>query len=357
MSSEIVIKHGHGHYPVIVGSGLLGELGREVMSRFNPAKVAIVTDNTVARLYLKQVEASFEGVVGTTIQVPPGEKSKSWKILDRVSTGLLEAGLTRTDLVVALGGGVIGDLAGMAASLVKRGVPLVHAPTTLLAQADASVGGKTAINTKFGKNTLGTFYPPKLVVSDVEALKTQSDRDYWSGYAEVVKHAILAGENAIAALEGQAAGIYAREAEVMEDVVARSVRIKGGIVGRDETDQEERMLLNLGHSFAHAIEAIKGFGKIRHGEAVSIGICMALMLAGSKERARIAALLENAELPTTLEAAGIRTTAKEMKRHMLGDKKNTGEAFRLVVALAPGFVKVEDVDPETLDRFLETVTF
>jgi 3-dehydroquinate synthase len=292
------------------------------------------------------------------VTVPPGEASKSFAELERLMDALLALGLDRKDLIVALGGGVIGDLAGLAAALYMRGIDFVQVPTTLLAQVDSSVGGKTAIDTPRGKNLVGAFHQPRLVLADVDVLGTLPERQLRSGWAEVLKHGLirdaaffdwLAGEGAVGARGDKAALVRA---------VERSVEIKSEIVGLDEKEGGVRALLNLGHTFGHAIEAELGFGdEMAHGEAVALGCCMAFRFAGGRgdlaegEAGRVEAVIAAAGLPTRLEPG--RFHADALLALMAGDKKAEGGRLTLVLPRRIGEAVVEkDVDAGAVRRFL-----
>ncbi|MEE8296123.1 MAG: 3-dehydroquinate synthase [Sphingomonadales bacterium] len=364
MITEINIKHAGGVTPVLVGAGLLSRLGEMVREKINPTRVAIVTDENVAPLYLGAGTTGLEneGFQLETFILPAGEATKSFASLESLLAGLLDFGLDRGDLIIALGGGVIGDLAGLAASLLKRGVNLVQVPTTLLAQVDSSVGGKTGINTSHGKNLIGSFYQARLVIADVETLKTLPVEDFRSGYAEVVKHAILSGPAAFKHLEETAAGFFNRNVETLAATLSKSIKVKAGIVELDEREGGQRMLLNLGHSFGHGLEVLANYAGLRHGEAVSIGICLAFKFALQegilleKDFHRVKAHLEKVGLPTNLKATGLNITPGDLLSAMMQDKKKSAGAFRLVLPRGLGDVIIEGgISNQTLDDFLKTV--
>jgi len=269
-------------YDIVIGRGLIASLGARIEALRPGSKTAIVTDESVARYHLAAVEAAFAdaGVAASRIIVPVGEGSKSFRMFERVCEAIIAARIERGDLVVALGGGVIGDLAGFAASAVRRGLDYVQVPTTLLAQVDSSVGGKTAINSAHGKNLIGAFHQPILVLADTSALDTLPAREFRAGYAEVAKYALLGDAAFFSWLEanwrdvfagGNSFGSFARE-----HAIAVSCRGKAAIVARDERETGERALLNLGHTFGHALEAACGFSdRLLHGEAVAAGTSLA----------------------------------------------------------------------------------
>ncbi len=364
MTAEINIKSTSGTTQVLIGGGVLAKTGTVMAARLGCRKVAIISDETVAALYLDVVEKSLRdaGFDTGAVIIPAGEASKSFATLEDVCGKLLAFGLERGDAVVALGGGVVGDLAGLAANLTRRGVNLVMAPTTVLAQVDSSIGGKTAINTALGKNLVGTFYPAKLVISDTDTLNTLPGREVRAGYAEIVKHAILAGAGHFAFLEEGVDGFIKGDPEIRTETIKKSVQVKAAIVEADEREDGPRMTLNLGHTFGHALEGIAGFdGTLLHGEAVAFGLVLAFQYAAfrglevSGDLARVMALLEKAGLATTLMKAGLTPTAEAMLGFMTQDKKNVRGAIRLVVPRAIGDVTIEEVAPEDLDQFLQSV--
>lgn len=359
MSAVVRVSHGGGHYAVHVGEGLLREAGALLQKNIKPDLCAIVTDENVARYHLNTLQAAFkrEGIAHTAIVLPPGEQTKSFRQLEKLCNALLEAGVSRGSAVAALGGGVVGDLAGLAASLVHRGAPFVNCPTTLLSQVDASVGGKTAVNTPLGKNLAGTFWPPRLVISDTATLATLPERELRSGFAEVVKHAVIAGGPAFARLEGSGNPLGASLAET----IVESVRIKARIVSADEREQGAREVLNLGHTFGHGLEAAAGYDgrAVCHGEAVAAGIMLAFAFAieegtaKESEARRVAAVLEKAGLPVALATLGIAATAQQLTAFMRRDKKAKGGKIRLVLPRAIGEVTVHEAVPTRLEEFLE----
>ncbi len=271
-------------YDIAIGRGLIATLGEKI-ARLRPgAKAAIVTDATVARHYLASAEAALAaaGIAATSVTVPEGEGSKSFAWLESVCEALIAARIERGDLVVALGGGVVGDLAGFAAAITRRGLDYAQVPTTLLAQVDSSVGGKTAIDSRHGKNLVGAFHQPILVVADTALLDTLSPREFRSGYAEVAKYGLLGDQAFFAWLEVNAPEVFAG-GPAREHAIATSCRMKAAIVARDERETGERALLNLGHTFGHAFEAAAGFSqRLLHGEAVALGMVLAFEFSARK---------------------------------------------------------------------------
>jgi 3-dehydroquinate synthase len=295
--------------------------------------------------------------------VPPGEQTKSFQGLADVSERLLALGLDRGDLVTAFGGGVVGDLAGFAAAIYKRGIDFVQVPTTLLAQVDSSVGGKTAIDVAAGKNLIGAFHQPRLVLADLDVLASLPEREMRCGYAEVIKYGLLGDFGFFEWLEANGAAVLAREPEALAHAVARSIEMKAEIVAEDETEQGRRALLNLGHTFAHALEAETGYGAdLLHGEAVAAGMALAFRfsaaqgLAPTQDAGRAAAAIAAAGLPTCLEGvAGQPFDAAALVRHMAQDKKAEGGRLTFILARGLGSAFVaKDVDAEAVANFLKS---
>jgi 3-dehydroquinate synthase len=349
-------------YDVVVGRGLLAELGARVAPLVR-SRTVVITDETVAALHGKAALASLKaaGVHGRLLTVPPGEASKSFAELERVIDRMLAFQLDRRDVVVALGGGVVGDLAGLAAALFMRGVDFVQVPTTLLAQVDSSVGGKTAIDTPRGKNLVGAFNHPRLVLADIDVLATLPERQLRSGWAEVLKHGLICDAPYFDWLAGEGAAGAAGDPEALEKAVVRSVEIKSAIVGEDEKEAGRRALLNLGHTFGHAIEAELGFDetKLTHGEAVALGCALAFRfsvgqaLCPADDAERAEAVIAAAGLPTRVSQAGAFRPAALVKR-MAGDKKAEGGRLVLILARRIGEAFVaKDVDAATVSAFLE----
>ncbi len=271
---NIKVELGERSYPIFIGSGILGKLG-EVLKLYGfGQQTVVVTDTTVQRLYGPILSKSFRGKVRDyeIITVPPGEKSKRISNVEKIITQMLEANYDRNATVLAVGGGVIGDLAGFTASIYKRGVPFIQVPTTLLAQVDASVGGKTGVNHPLGKNMIGTFYQPKIVWIDLDVLKTLPGREILCGLAEIIKYGVIWDADLFGIVENKFEQIFTLELSVLEQIVKRCCEIKAEIVAKDEREGGLRMILNFGHTVAHAIEAAKGYKKINHGEAVLLGM-------------------------------------------------------------------------------------
>jgi 3-dehydroquinate synthase len=361
----VVHVHAGEHtYDVLIGPGLMAGAVDHIEARVGSAKCAIVTDANVARRHLAPLEAGLKERnrhVGTKI-VAAGEATKSFPALAELCESLLETGLERGGLVIALGGGVIGDLTGLAASLVRRGVRLVQIPTTLLSQVDSSIGGKTGINTPQGKNLVGTFHQPSLVLADTALLQTLPPREFRSGYVEAAKFGLLGDAAFFTWLEKNWQSVFAFENDALTNAVEVSVRGKAGVVARDETETGERMLLNLGHTFGHALEAWAGYSqRLLHGEAVSIGVCQAYQLShqlGLIDAAtveRVTAHLRAVGLPTRVaDIPGDSKPDAAMLVKIMGQDKKVRDG-RLTLILARGIGEAfvsRDITAEAVQAFL-----
>ena len=352
-------------YEVLIGPGLLADAAELIAARLGAARCGIVTDRNVAARHLAPLEAglSAAGRHAGTIVLEPGEATKSMERLGEVADGLLAMGLERSDLVIALGGGVIGDLAGFAASVIRRGVRYVQVPTSLLAQVDSSVGGKTAVNSPYGKNLIGAFHQPTLVLADTDVLSTLPARELRAGYAEVVKYGLLGDRAFYDWLGEHRQSLFGNDASVLTEAVRRSVAAKAAIVARDETETGDRMLLNLGHTFGHALEAWAGFSdRLLHGEAVAIGMAQAFRLSEEMgltpagTAAAVSIHLASAGLPTLfshIPGSG-RPSADELIRLMGQDKKvRAGRlTFILVRGIGEAFI-TRDVPMDRLMAFMQ----
>jgi 3-dehydroquinate synthase len=279
----ISVALGAREYPIWVGEGLLAQAGK-LLASYLSARVVIVSDSNVAPLYASALEASLqaEGIHTTSLTVPAGEASKSFAQLESLLNTLLARNVDRKTTLIALGGGVIGDLVGFAASILLRGVPFIQVPTTLLAQVDSSVGGKTAINTPIGKNLVGSFYQPRAVLADTSVLATLPPREMRAGYAEILKYGLIMDASFYGWCAAHGASILAGDAAALRHAIAQSCRFKAQIVAEDEREADRRALLNFGHTFGHALEAETGFSdRLLHGEAVAIGMVMACRLSAA----------------------------------------------------------------------------
>jgi len=350
-------------YEVLIGPGLLQRAGELIGARLGRARCAIVTDANVAKLHLDTIAAalSAEGRLAGSITLPPGESTKSFRELAPLCERLLELGIERGDLVVALGGGVIGDLAGFAAAILRRGVRFVQVPTSLLAQVDSSVGGKTGIDTPQGKNLIGAFHQPGLVLADTDTLRTLPLRELRAGYAEVAKYGLLGDAPFFAWLEKNHPAVFALEDEPLTHAVETSVKAKAGIVGRDETEQGERALLNLGHTFGHAFEAWCGYSdRLLHGEAIAIGMAIAFRFSAARgdcsaaDAARAAAHFAAVGLPTRIdEIPGDKPGIDAMMRLMAQDKKVRQGKLTFILARGIGEAYIaHDVPDAEVRAFL-----
>jgi 3-dehydroquinate synthase len=363
MSAQVEVRLGDRSYDIHVGANAMADAGAH-LKPFARDFVAVVTDKTVAAHHLTPLTESLKRacIEARPIVLEPGEGTKSFQGLETLCSALLAAGVDRGGLIVALGGGVIGDLTGFAAALLKRGVDFAQIPTTLLAQVDSSVGGKTAINTKEGKNLVGVFHQPRIVIADIATLKTLSPRELRAGYAEVVKYGALGDAKFFAWLETNGAGALKGELDKLEHIVAHSCRMKADIVVRDERETGERALLNLGHTFGHALEAATGYSsRLLHGEGVAIGMVLAfqlsakLGLAPAADAEHIAKHLRANGLPASIaDIEGPRPDADALLAHMTHDKK--AKAGKLVFVLARGIGQTfttSDVPTEKVREVLE----
>jgi 3-dehydroquinate synthase len=353
---------GERAYDIVIGRNLLVSLGVRIAALRPGAKTAIVTDETVARHHLAATEAALQaaGIASSRVVVPTGESSKTFAVFERVCEALIRERIERGDLVVALGGGVIGDLAGFAAAAVRRGLDFVQVPTTLLAQVDSSVGGKTGINSAQGKNLIGAFHQPILVVADAALLDTLPARQFRSGYAEVAKYGLLGDAGFFAWLEANWQDIFAGGA-AREHAIAVSCRMKAAIVAQDERETGKRALLNLGHTFGHALEAASGFSeRLHHGEGVALGMVLAFQfsarrgLLASAEAERVVRHLAAVGLPTRLsDIPGGLPDAERLMQLIAQDKKvKRGKlTFILVRGIGEAFV-APDIDPAEVRDFL-----
>jgi 3-dehydroquinate synthase len=360
----IRVELGARSYDVLIGPGLIGDAGDRIGAVLPGRRVAVVTDDNVAELHLPPLIEGLRssGISAAQIVVPAGETSKSFDQLQNVVNGLLPARLERSDAVIALGGGVIGDLAGFAAAITRRGMNFVQVPTTLLAQVDSSVGGKTGINSAFGKNLVGAFYQPSLVLADTDTLSTLPRREFAAGYAEVVKYGLIGDAEFFDWLERHRGEVFSGGPDRIR-AIAESVRSKARTVAADEHETGERALLNLGHTFGHALEAACRYDPQRlvHGEAVSIGMVLAHRfsavegLAPAADAERVRRHLAEAGLPVSiLDISGPPFAAEELMTHIAQDKKvKSGRlTFILTRGIGRAFI-ADDVAPGRVLAFLQ----
>ncbi|MGP2494225.1 3-dehydroquinate synthase [Mesorhizobium sp. PUT5] len=366
MSAPVKVEVGLGEraYDILIGPGLLARAGEEIGRRLPGARTAVVTDGNVAAAHLDTLKAGLEagGLAATVITLPAGEKTKSFAHLQEVVDGVLAARLERRDAVIALGGGVIGDLAGFAAGIVRRGMHFVQMPTSLLAQVDSSVGGKTGINSPRGKNLVGVFHQPRLVLADTDALDTLPAREFRAGYAEVAKYGLIDRPDFFAWLEKNWQDVFAG-GPARTEAIAQSCRAKADVVARDEFEQGDRALLNLGHTFGHALEAAVQYDGARlvHGEGVAIGMALAhrfsarMNLASPDDAARVEAHLKAVGLPWRLaDVPGDLPGAEALLDYIAQDKKVSRGAltFILTHGIGKSFV-ARDVPASEVLSFLK----
>ncbi|WP_027237436.1 3-dehydroquinate synthase [Leisingera caerulea] len=357
MERTVHVPLGERAYDVVIGPGLLAQAGERIKPLLKRPQVAVLTDETVAEEHLDALRAGLAaaGVEMTALALPPGEATKGWPQFTRSVEWLLEQKVERGDVVIAFGGGVIGDLAGFAAAVLRRGVRFVQIPTSLLAQVDSSVGGKTGINAPQGKNLIGAFHQPSLVLADTSVLETLQPRDFLSGYGEVVKYGLLGDAAFFAWLEENGPALAAGDVAARVEAVARSVQMKADIVVRDETEQGDRALLNLGHTFCHALEAATGYSdRLLHGEGVAIGCALAfelsakLGLCSQEDPSRVRAHLKAMGMKTDLaDIPGELPGAEALLELMGQDKKVVAGQLRFILARGIGEAFVTgDVPPE-----------
>ena len=356
---QVTVELGDRSYPIQVGAGILAR-NAALLALAEGRSVAIVTDTVVDRLFGDVLAAGLKGVAHRLLRVvlPPGEDTKSWESLNLVFDNLLESRFDRNSLVVALGGGVVGDLAGFAAATYQRGIDFVQVPTTLLAQVDSSVGGKTAINHPRGKNMIGAFHQPRLVIADMETLTSLPPRELSAGLAEVIKHGAVADADYLARVADRMPKLLAHDPSALVEVVVDSIRIKAEVVARDERESGARALLNFGHTFGHAIEAGAGYGKWLHGEAVGAGMVMATDLSmrlgylDADDLARMKAVIGDAGLPLQ----GPDWPLARYLSYMSIDKKASQGVPKFVVLRRIGQADVQKVDAELVAQAIAAHT-
>ncbi|MFT7387280.1 MAG: 3-dehydroquinate synthase [Candidatus Endobugula sp.] len=325
-------------YPIYIGQGLLND-SSYLTPHITGRQICIVTNETIAPLYLERLQNLLDGYQVNTVILPDGESHKSLETINLIYSCLLENTHNRTTTLVALGGGVVGDMCGYAAATYQRGVNFIQIPTTLLSQVDSSVGGKTGVNHPMGKNMIGAFHQPQSVIIDTDVLKSLPDKELSAGVAEVIKYGLLGDNTFYEWIENNIAALMLRDSHVLTEVIARSCQHKADIVALDEREGGVRALLNLGHTFGHAIETAQGYGVWLHGEAVAAGMVIALELSallgyiGHHEVDRLCSLLQKAHLPTTLPC---NMTADQFLRLMSLDKKVIDGSLRLILLQSMG---------------------
>jgi 3-dehydroquinate synthase len=356
MTSRLVVDLGSRSYPIHIGAGISGDAGL-FAPHVKDRRVALVTSETVAGLHAQRVEEALRaaGTRSFRIVLPDGEAHKDWGGLDRIYGALLEAQADRRTLIVAVGGGVVGDMAGFAAATYQRGVPHLQVPTTLLAQVDSSVGGKTAINHRLGKNMIGAFHQPVAVIADTTTLGTLPTRELAAGLAEVAKYGAIADASFLDWIEAHAQALLDRDPAALAHAIRRSCEIKAQIVAADEREGGVRALLNFGHTFGHAIETASGYGTWLHGEAVATGMVLAARFSAragriaTAEAERLARLLERLGLPVEPPRIAVATWLELMGR----DKKNEDGRITLILLDALGRAAiVKNTAAESLESFL-----
>ena len=362
---SVAVALGERSYDIAIGEGLLAHAGDIVAPLLKRPMTAIVTDENVAAAHLATLERalSAHGIRSTAIIMPPGEATKSYKHLAELCDRLLAAGIERRDRIIAFGGGVIGDLAGFAAAILRRGVDFIQIPTTLLAQVDSSVGGKTGINSPHGKNLIGAFHQPLAVITDISLLDTLPKRELASGYAEVAKYGLLGDTSFFEWLETAAPTIMRGDPQARIHAIKRSCEAKARIVGEDETETGVRALLNLGHTFGHALESATGYSnRLLHGEGVSIGMVQAfrfserLKLCAPGTTERVARHLKSVGLPIHVsQIAGALPPAAKLLEIMRQDKKAQGGrlTFILVKGIGEAFIAKDVADHDVLNFLTE----
>ncbi len=356
-SRSLSVRSERGSYDVLIGRGLLGTLGDTVAGVTTGRAVALITDSNVDGLYGDAAAASLEaaGARVERLVVPAGERSKSWDVAGETVAAMSARGIERDDVVVALGGGVVGDLAGFCAATYMRGIGIVQVPTTLLAQVDSSIGGKTGVDLPMGKNLAGAFWPPLAVVADTGCLSTLPDAEWRSGMAEVAKSSILDGEAAVAGLERDIDALAARKPAAVERAVLMAAGLKARVVSADERESAGREALNYGHTLGHAIERVAGYGAVPHGAAVAEGMRFAghiaetLSLADPEWTLRQDGLLRRLGLP----AAGCPYSPGDLLAAMRADKKVRAGAVRFILSREPGVWEALVVPDETLSSALD----
>ncbi|PKG57586.1 MULTISPECIES: 3-dehydroquinate synthase [unclassified Shewanella] len=357
MTKQVLVELGERSYPIVIGQNLLSN-GEPLARYLKNKNILIVTNETIAPLYLEKVQAMLSDFVCVTpVILPDGEQYKTLNQMDSIFTSLLQQNLGRDTVLIALGGGVIGDMTGFAAASYQRGIDFIQFPTTLLSQVDSSVGGKTAVNHPLGKNMIGAFYQPKYVLIDTDCLNTLPKREFSAGMAEVIKYGIMWDAEFFCWLENNVDVLKALDTQALEYVIGRCCEIKADVVEKDETEQAVRALLNLGHTFGHAIEAEMGYGVWLHGEAVSAGTVLAAVTSnklGLIEESivcRIKALFTAFDLPIT---APDTMNFEQFIKHMRRDKKVLKGQLRLVLPEGLGQAGIySDVTDELLQEVID----
>jgi 3-dehydroquinate synthase len=353
LEKRLRVELGERSYEIVAGAGLLGQAGRLLQERGLAGKALVVTNTTVAQFYLESLAASIRkaGFETVTLILPDGEEYKTLAQVEKVYDTAVKERLERSSVIVALGGGVIGDLTGFAAASYLRGVHFVQVPTTLLAQVDSAVGGKVGVNHREGKNLIGAFYQPALVITDLLTLKTLAEREFRAGLAEVIKHALIMDTGLYHLLSNRIREVQNREPGILEEVVLQACTVKLRVVEEDEQEQGLRAILNYGHTIGHALEAESGYGVFRHGEAVAIGMAGAALISETSgfcpagTHGKTVAILQRYGLPVAIPRE---YTAQALYRRMLLDKKVRQKRVRFVLPRRIGEVLITEDVPETV---------
>lgn len=351
---KVAVKAKSHSYDIFLGEGCVGLLAEE-LKRLNPSSVLIVTNATVGPLYLQEVSRiCAEAASVSSVILPDGEKYKDWQSVSLILEKLAASGADRKSVVIALGGGVVGDLAGFAAAIYMRGIRFIQVPTTLLALVDSSVGGKTGMNMRAGKNLVGAFHQPEAVIADTAFLKTLPKREVAAGIGEIIKHGVLADKAYFERLERDIEKLSALDHQTVAEVVAGSCEIKADVVSRDETEKGERAKLNLGHTFGHAIEKLCGFGTWLHGEAVGAGLVLAAQTSvalgkmSEADALRVEKLVQCAHLPVRIPGLSAQAAIDAMK----GDKKSTKGVPKFILPEGIGSAVIQEVPEEVIREVL-----
>jgi 3-dehydroquinate synthase len=353
--TTLTVELGERSYPIYIGDSLLGQT--DLLRQHIPGNSALIVSNeTVAPLYLEKTQSMLSGLKNEAVILPDGEKYKNLEVLNQIYDGLLRNRFDRNTTVIALGGGVVGDMAGFAAASYQRGVHLIQIPTTLLSQVDSSVGGKTGVNHALGKNMIGAFYQPRAVIADTDTLDTLPDRELSAGIAEVIKYGLICNRDFFEWLENNMQKLLARDKQALSYAIEVSCQTKADVVAADERESGKRALLNLGHTFGHAIENGMGYGEWLHGEAVGAGICMAAIMSNQmgwmtdEDTRKTINLIEQAKLPSKAPGSMSAETFLEL---MSVDKKVLDGVLRLV--LMKGIGKSVVTDDYTLDDLNQAI--
>jgi len=364
---RLIVKTKNKNYPIIIGENILGKTGKLIKSQIpNCKKIALIVDKKVPRKNWIKVKKSLNNFENLFIKINTSEKIKNFKIVNKLINKLLKKNFHRNDCLIVMGGGVLGDIAGLAASLVKRGIKFINIPTTLLSQVDASIGGKTGVNSKYGKNLIGSFYQPEIVISDISTLKSLPRREIICGYAEILKHALILDKGLFFWLQKNGKKILnLNNKKIIQSAIYQSCKLKSKIVSKDEGEKDIRMILNFGHTFGHAFEATKNFSnKINHGESVLLGMLCASELAfknkllKNKDLYLIKEHYKNLSLPSRLGKYFRKKDVKKIIKFMKSDKKNSDLKIKLILISEIGkTLKPKNLRETILAKYLNSKLF